>query len=254
MTGEFSKGSAEYHRWRPTYPAELFAWIQANCSGNELVWDIGTGTGQAVNGMVGRFDKIKACDINLNQIEFAPSHKSIKYIIGKAEEQLIQEDGTVDAITCACSLHWLDLPKFFRAVTQALKPGGLIVAWTYEWPWTDHPPIDALLEKLKLATLKNYWLPQSDLYLNRYRDIFLPCNPIKFPKYFADLPGGVDGLFSFLKTWSPVIRYQASEERDPLEEIYAEVAQMWLEAGLSRVRLPLYGVASRKAIDTESGY
>ena len=46
----FSLVSGDYARFRPTYPAALFAWLAKNAPGRALAWNRATGTGQESHG------------------------------------------------------------------------------------------------------------------------------------------------------------------------------------------------------------
>ena len=39
--------------------------------------------------------------------------------------------------------------KFFQDTRRALRPDGIIAAWTYDWPWTQIAAIDLILRRLK---------------------------------------------------------------------------------------------------------
>lgn len=43
----FSALANEYASYRPTYPKELFVYLQSLCTKHNAVWDCATGNGQA---------------------------------------------------------------------------------------------------------------------------------------------------------------------------------------------------------------
>jgi hypothetical protein len=47
MASLFNKQAEKYAVARPTYPAELFDFIASKTPRHDLVWDVGTGSGQA---------------------------------------------------------------------------------------------------------------------------------------------------------------------------------------------------------------
>ena len=58
----FSGHAAAYAQARPRYPADLFAWLAAQCRQHELVWDAGCGNGQASVALANHFDRVFASD------------------------------------------------------------------------------------------------------------------------------------------------------------------------------------------------
>ena len=47
MADLFNKQAEKYAESRPSYPAELFRFIASKTPQHDLVWDVGTGSGQA---------------------------------------------------------------------------------------------------------------------------------------------------------------------------------------------------------------
>ena len=82
----FSKQAADYAKFRPSYPQELF-----NCLGNiapsrRVAWDCGTGSGQAAVGLASVFPRVTATDANEKQIANAEPHNRIEYRVRPAED------------------------------------------------------------------------------------------------------------------------------------------------------------------------
>ena len=48
MAELFVEQAKEYADHRPTYPPELFRFIASTTPHHDLVWDVGTGSGQAI--------------------------------------------------------------------------------------------------------------------------------------------------------------------------------------------------------------
>lgn len=47
MANLFLKQAKQYAATRPAYPPELFKYIASKTARHDLVWDVGTGSGQA---------------------------------------------------------------------------------------------------------------------------------------------------------------------------------------------------------------
>ena len=126
----FSSQATDYARFRPNYPAELFAWLAGIAPSRDTAWDCGTGSGQAAIGLAAHFARVFATDPSRKQLEHAEPHPRIDYRLAPAEVRLL-DTASIDLVTVAQAIHWFDLDKFYAEAKRVLKPGGIIAAWTY---------------------------------------------------------------------------------------------------------------------------
>src|SRR5687767_9115355 len=61
-TNPFATEAARYVHLRPTYPADLFAFLSTTVASREAAWDCATGNGQAATHLAGYFDRVIATD------------------------------------------------------------------------------------------------------------------------------------------------------------------------------------------------
>ena len=54
----FSVTAADYARFRPIYPPELYAWLAAQAPARDLAVDVGTGNGQAAVALAAHFQRV----------------------------------------------------------------------------------------------------------------------------------------------------------------------------------------------------
>ena len=75
----FGAQADTYKSARPGYPDVLFDWIAEQSFHTQLVWDVGTGSGQAALALAQRFARVHATDIDPAQLQQAtddrPRHK-----------------------------------------------------------------------------------------------------------------------------------------------------------------------------------
>ncbi|MGJ0506254.1 MAG: class I SAM-dependent methyltransferase [Methylocystis sp.] len=222
----FGGNAGDYLAYRPDYPEALFAWLAAAAPARGLAWDCGAGSGQAATGLARHFGRVLATERDPRQLALAPRRANIEWRLAAAEDDP-GLDGTVDLIACACSLHWFDLPRFYRNAARALKPGGLVAAWTYDWPWTGAPALDAVLERLKTDILGPFWGATAPLYFSGYRDLPFPFPELEPPAFTTAIAESPADLSRFLSTWSAVSRYRDRHGRDPLALVDEALARAW---------------------------
>ncbi|HAG97587.1 MAG TPA: hypothetical protein DDW33_16265 [Ktedonobacter sp.] len=71
----------------------------------------------------------------------SPHGERIEYRDGLSTQTDLETD-SVDIVTCSQSLHWMEPEPTFAEVTRILRPGGLFVAYDYDW---QHNKRDAIL-------------------------------------------------------------------------------------------------------------
>src|SRR5437867_1290905 len=81
----FSRQAADYAKFRPGYPQELFQYVGSVAPSRKLAWDCGTGNGQAAVGLASVFDRVIATDASEKQIINAEPHQRVDYRIAPAE-------------------------------------------------------------------------------------------------------------------------------------------------------------------------
>jgi ubiquinone/menaquinone biosynthesis C-methylase UbiE len=111
----FSNVSADYARYRPTYPQALFDVIAEHAPAHDLAWDCATGSGQAAVGLSRRFRKVVATDASDQQLSHATPVENVEYRVARAEDSGIQS-ASVNAVTVAqgsTGSTWTgSMPKF----------------------------------------------------------------------------------------------------------------------------------------------
>ncbi len=88
------------------------------------------GSGQAARAMAGHVGRVIATDASERQIKNAAAHPRVEYRVAPAEQSGL-DDHSVDMVTVAQALHWLDLDRFHTEVRRVVRPGGVVAAWCY---------------------------------------------------------------------------------------------------------------------------
>jgi len=239
----FSQQSDIYVKYRPQYPVELYSFLSSLTEGHELVWDCGTGNGQAAVGLAAFYDRVVATDPSEQQIINALPHDRVQYAVEKAEQTSLP-DHCADMVTIANALHWFDLDVFYREVRRVLKPGGVVAAWAYGIP-TIEPAVDALLHKFHFGILDSYWRPENRLVEQEYRTIAFPFEQVVCPGSYSEKMMSVTDMIGYLNTWSAVQRFINEQQYNPTDQLAEELRRIWQEEEVKTVRWKLILKAGR---------
>jgi SAM-dependent methyltransferase len=196
----FSEVSERYAAIRPHYPDALFARLAVLTPAKERAWDCATGNGQAALGLARWFERVDATDASAKQLEHATAHPRIRYTVATAEASLLP-DASVDIVTVAQALHWLDRPSFFAEAKRVLKPGGLIAVFGYTWFYISQE-IDALVNEHLLQPAAPYWLPYNQLLWDGYRTVEFPFEELTPPRLAIYVRWNLEQVLAYYLTSS----------------------------------------------------
>jgi SAM-dependent methyltransferase len=241
----FSGHASDYARYRPHYPAELFACLARLAPARELAWDCATGNGQAAVALAPFFKRIIATDASGQQIENAEPNEQVYYRVAPAEASEL-DGATVDLISVAQALHWFDLKAFFAEAERALKPGGILAVSAYNL-LTVNPDIDALVNRFYFETTGPFWPPERDLVEAGYQAIEFPFAELELPTFEMESDWQLEQLLGYLSTWSATKKFIAAKGYDPVELLGKDLALLWgNESSARKIRWPMTVRAFRK--------
>ena len=97
-------------------------------------------------------------DSSANQLAHALQGDNIKYQYHQAEDLTFLASNSVDLITTATTLHWLDIETFIDEARRVLTPQtGVLAIWTYALGTLDNPIADAIYHEFHHVLLFPYW-------------------------------------------------------------------------------------------------
>jgi SAM-dependent methyltransferase len=243
----FSKQSADYAKFRPRYPRELFEYIGSVAPSRALAWDCATGNGQAAVELAEVFDRVIATDASKEQIANAEPHERVEYRMASAEESGL-ESGSIDLTMVAQALHWFDLPRFYEEVPRVLKSKGVFAASAYKFfhitPEIDRPVNHRYYDKV----VGPFWPPERAL-VETFEELPFPFSEIQTPPFEIIAQWNLEHLLGYLRSWSATQRFIAANDRDPLEAIADDLRAAWGDPGqIQKVVWPLILRVGLKAI------
>lgn len=235
----FSAQSIDYAKYRPRYPAELFAYLCSIAPGRERAWDCATGNGQAALGLAAFFEQVIATDASQAQLDQATGHERIAYQLATAEQTRI-EPHSIELVTIAQALHWLRLERFYAEVRRVLTTGGVLAVWCYNLLEVS-PVIDPLINRFYAETVGPHWPPERRLIEEKYRSIEFPFVEFDPPRFEMQEQWTLMDLLGYLRTWSATQRFIAARGFDPVPALAEELLPLWERPSEARaIKWPLY--------------
>ncbi|XP_071720644.1 uncharacterized protein [Rutidosis leptorrhynchoides] len=221
MANLFLKQAKQYLATRPGYPPQLFDFIASKTPTHDVVWDVGTGSGQAAISLASIYKSVIGTDTSNKQLELAPKLPNIRYECTSANISMtdlkdkIGPESSVDLVTVAQALHWFDHDTFYDQVKWILKkPNGVIAAWCYTTPEIDDQ-FDPVFQKF-YSESKPYWDSLRGLVDDKYKSVKFPFEPVDGCdhtgpfEFRSEKLMSLDEFFTYVKSWSA---YQTAKEK-----------------------------------------
>ena len=235
----FSRIAPAYASCRPVYPDELFAYLATLPVQHELAWDCGAGSGQATLPLTQAFRRVLATDISAAMLASAPRHPRIEYRVAPADQSGL-DAASVDLITVAQALHWMDTEPFFAEADRVLKPGGVLAVWSYGVQELGDTSLDGVLGRFYRDVVGPYWPAERRHVETGYRLLPFPYEEIDSPGFAMEAQWTLSELLGYVGTWSATQRFREALGHDPVPDLGEELAHPWgSPAGVRTVRWPL---------------
>ncbi len=240
----FGQQAETYASARPGYPDALYGWIAANAPSRDLVWDAGTGSGQAARSLAGHFARVHATDNSSAMVAQAAAHPRIAYHVADARQSGLA-DGCADAVCAATAVHWFAGPEFWAEAGRVAKPGALFCAWTYQLPKIETDGADDFLPRV-LELIDPYWADGNRICQQGYsaENLGCPFPALATPDFSERAEWRAEQLAGFVRSWSAHLRAR----QDGLESELAALETDFLATHRDRplqIALPISAFAAR---------
>jgi SAM-dependent methyltransferase len=237
MKDNFSTQSDKYAKYRPTYPSELFEFLNANIQDKYNAWDCGTGNGQVAYELAKIFDNVFATDISQQQIDNALHADNISYSVQPAEKTNF-DTGLFDLIVVAQAIHWFDFDKFYEEVKRTAKDYALLCVVGYG-KLEISEQIDTVISNFYDNIIGQYWDKERKYIDENYQTIPIPFSEIQTPDFVIRQHWTLEHLIGYLNTWSAVKHFINQNNYNPIDKLQSDIGQLWNNEQTKQVNFPL---------------
>lgn len=136
-------------------------------------------------------------------------------------------DASVDLVTTAQALHWLDAAAFFAEARRVLRPAGVIAVWAYGSPSLDEGAVDGILRHYMREIVGPYWPPERAILDAGYAGIVFPFAERRAPSFTLEARQTLPELIGYVRTWSATTRYIKATGVDPVVAFEEALAPVW---------------------------
>lgn len=160
----FGHAADEFQRYRPDYPSELYDRILAEVptANRKRAMDLGAGTGIVTAHLVSHFGMVIAVEPDAGMASKIAERLPQATIRNTTAEDCVQEPDSVDLITIANALHWMNAEPVFANARNWLRAGAIVAVFDRPLPKAS-PALDAIT----LEQLRGPWKPHRDPLLKR---------------------------------------------------------------------------------------
>jgi ubiquinone/menaquinone biosynthesis C-methylase UbiE len=237
MKDNFSTQSDKYAKYRPTYPSDLFEFLNSNVQDKLNAWDCGTGNGQVAYELAKNFDNVFATDISQQQIDNALQSDNIAYSVQAAEKTNF-DNGLFDLIVVAQAIHWFDFDQFYAEVRRTAKEKTLLCVLGYGRLEISEE-IDALISDFYHKVIGKYWDKERKYIDENYKTIPFPFDEIQTPDFVNKQYWTLEHLIGYLNTWSAVKHFIKQNNYNPIDKLQKDMEQLWGNEQIKQVKFPL---------------
>lgn len=237
MKDNFSTQSDRYAKYRPTYPANFFDYLNSIVPNKQNAWDCGTGNGQVAYELKKTFNNVFATDISQSQIDNALNADNISYSVQPAEKTNF-ENGLFDLIVVAQAIHWFDFEKFYTEVNRTAKDKALLCVVGYGRLEISEK-IDDLIADFYDNIIGKYWDKERKYIDDNYKTIPFPFDEIQAPNFVNTQYWTLEHLIGYLNTWSAVKHFIKQNKYNPIDKLQIEIEQFWDNDQIKQIHFPL---------------
>ncbi|MFP2996297.1 class I SAM-dependent methyltransferase [Spongiivirga sp. MCCC 1A20706] len=237
MKDHFSSHADDYVKYRPTYPSDLYRFLEAEVPNKNVAWDCGTGNGQVAFQLAKRFCQVYATDISQQQLDMALTKDNIEYSVQAAEETTFSND-LFDLVIVAQAIHWFNFEKFYAEVRRTARKNARICVVGYGLIKIC-PEVDNIIGDFYSSVIRPYWDDERKFIDENYKTIPFPFKEIQTPKFVNKHRWNLNHLIGYLNTWSAVKRFIKENNHNPIDDLKIQIEKYWGDTEIKQVNFPI---------------
>src|SRR5690606_7126305 len=237
MKDNFSTKSDQYAKYRPTYPPELFDYLNQLVQNKQNAWDCGTGSGQVARELAKTFENVFATDISQSQMDNAFRAENIHYSV-QAAEKTDFENHQFDLITVAQAIHWFDFEQFYEEVRRTAKENTFLVVLGYGLVEVSET-IDQIVKDFYTHVIGPYWDNERRYIDELYQTIPFPFEELETPDFVNRQNWKLEHFIGYLNTWSAVKHYTKENQQNPVEDLEIQLKKHWKSDEIKEISFPM---------------
>lgn len=175
-------------------------------------------------------------DPSEDQLAHAIRKDNIEYRCNKGEDLSFLPPNSVDLVTIATALHWLDVELFIDNVKRVLKPRtGVLAVWTYGLGTLDNPQAQAINHEVAHVKLAKYWHGKQSIVDNYYQEL-LPLFPYQSTSCQHTIERQIEttlgGLLGFIQSTSVYQTFREETSEEAYEELLSTLRHQLIQCYL----------------------
>ena len=232
----FEKAShaLKYSKYRPTYPTSLvdllLGYISRRGASQDVVIDVGCGSGQSTFQLEDHFSRCIGVDISSAQIKEARekarnrSRDNVTFMVGGATEIPV-EANSVDLVTIAQAWHWLPDPSlFYSECKRVLKPNGCLAVYGYGNVHLRNDSANAFVKDFYVNTLNGCWHSERRHIDDEYSEVTLPFSNTERHDLVMSRETSLSDFIGYVSSWSAYEKYcELNPENTALSDMEAKI-------------------------------
>ncbi len=231
-----------YSKFRPTYPRALLdlltGYLAKNGSSQDLVVDVGCGSGQSTFYLQEEFKQCIGVDISKAQIHEAQKkceqeqRKNVEFRVGNGMD-LPADSASANAVTVAQAWHWMtNLDTFYSECKRILKPKGCLAVYGYGNVRLLNEPCNLLVRDFYENTLEGCWHKERYHIDNEYAEVVLPFNNVERHDIEMSKTYSIADFIGYLSTWSGYEKYrEVNPDGQALQELQVKITKLLSKTG-----------------------
>ena len=208
---QFGRAAQAYDTYRPGYPPAIYEKIfSALAPPYRSALDLGCGTGKFAHGLLDRFEQVIGLEPDAQMAARLRENEPRVVVRTETAESAHFDAASIDLVTTAHALHWMEPAIVLARVTEWLRPAGIFAVCGGDFPKTVGPIHDVI--RAEFEARWNHF--RDERVLKQFPEAILRSEPRMTVLELTDMPNiqhlGVADFTGYCRSTSYGIAYARS--------------------------------------------